>query len=54
MQLEAISFRPISSYLGETTNTHLTATSSQVDVESHKVSHQTPPDYSPSSLSRSS
>ena len=33
-QLEAISSRPIAGYLGEETNTHLTTTSFQVDVES--------------------
>jgi len=33
-QLEAVSFRPVSSYLGEDTNTHLTTTSVQIVVES--------------------
>jgi len=37
MQLEAIASRPIASYLEEETNTHLTATSFQVGVESKKV-----------------
>ena len=40
MQLEAIASCPIISYLGEETNTHLTATSFQVVVESDKVSPQ--------------
>ena len=38
MQLEAISSCLISCYLGEEANTHLTATSFQVVVESDKVS----------------
>ena len=42
MQLEAISSRPIASYLGEDTNTCLTTTSFQVTVESNKVSPQPP------------
>jgi len=37
-QLEAISSRPIASYLGEETNTCLTTASFQVVVESKKVS----------------
>jgi len=37
MQLEAIASRPIASYLGEETNTHLTTTSFQVVTESSKV-----------------
>ncbi|KAK4817624.1 LOW QUALITY PROTEIN: hypothetical protein QYF61_021527, partial [Mycteria americana] len=41
-QLEAISSRPVTSYLGEETNTHLTTTSFQVVVESDKVSPQPP------------
>jgi len=45
MQLEAIASRPITSYLGEQTNTCLTTTSFQVVVESKKVSLQPPPDY---------
>jgi len=40
MQLEAIASRPITSYLGEETNTHLTTPSFQVTVESCKVSAQ--------------
>jgi len=36
-QLEAIASRPVASYLGEETNTHLTTASSQVVVESNKV-----------------
>ena len=42
MQLEAIASRPITSYLGEETNTHLTTTSFQVVGESNKVSPQPP------------
>jgi len=42
MQLEAISSRPITSYLGEETNTHLTTASSQGVVESNKVPPQPP------------
>ena len=38
IQLEAISSRPIASYLEEETNTCLTTTSFQVVVESDKVS----------------
>ncbi|KAK4830892.1 hypothetical protein QYF61_013821 [Mycteria americana] len=41
-QLEAISSCPIASYFGEKTDTHLTTTSFQVVVESHKVSPQPP------------
>ena len=41
-QLEAISFHPITCYLGEETNTHLATTSFQVAVESDKVSPQPP------------
>ncbi|KAK4810666.1 hypothetical protein QYF61_007466 [Mycteria americana] len=41
-QLEAISSRPITSYLGEETDTHLSTTSFQVVVESNKVSPQPP------------
>ena len=37
MQLEAIASRPITSYLGEETNIHLTTTTFQVVVESDKV-----------------
>ena len=44
MQLEAIASHPITSYLGEETNTCLTTTSFQVVVESSKVPPQTPPD----------
>jgi len=33
MQLEAIASRPIASYLGEETNTHLTTPSFQVVIE---------------------
>jgi len=36
-QLEAIASRPIASYLGEETNTHLTTTSFQVVVESDNI-----------------
>ncbi|KAK4827693.1 LOW QUALITY PROTEIN: hypothetical protein QYF61_020827 [Mycteria americana] len=42
MQLEAISSRPITCYLGKETNTHLTTTSFQVVVESDKVSPEPP------------
>ena len=42
MQLEAISSHSIASNLGEDTNTHLTAASIQVVVESNKVSPQPP------------
>jgi len=42
MQLQAIASCPITSYLGEETNTHLTTTSCQVVVESNKVSPQPP------------
>jgi len=38
MQLEAISSHPVTSYLGEETNIHLTMTAFQVVVESNKVS----------------
>ncbi|KAK4810817.1 hypothetical protein QYF61_008789 [Mycteria americana] len=41
-QLEAISSRPIASYLGEETDTHLSTTSFQVAVESDKVSPESP------------
>ncbi|KAK4806947.1 hypothetical protein QYF61_027314 [Mycteria americana] len=41
-QLEAISSRPISCYLGEETDPHLSTTSFQVVVESNKVSPQPP------------
>ena len=44
MQLEAISSHPITSYLGEETNTCLTTTSFQGAVESDKVPPQPPPD----------
>jgi len=37
---EAVSSHPVTSYLGEETNTHLTTTSFQVVVESKVVSHQ--------------
>jgi len=40
MQLEAVSSRPIASFLGEETNTCLTTTSFQVAVEGNKVSPQ--------------
>jgi len=40
--LEAIASRPITSYLGEETNTLLITTSFQVVVESEKVSSQPP------------
>ena len=43
MQLEAIASRPIASYLGEETNTRLTAICFQVVVESNKVHPQPPP-----------
>ncbi|KAK4818457.1 hypothetical protein QYF61_013663 [Mycteria americana] len=39
-QREAISSRPVTSYLGEETNPHLSTTSFQAVVESHKVSPQ--------------
>jgi len=42
MQLEAISSRPIASYLGDETNTCLTTTSFQAVVESNKVPPQPP------------
>ncbi|KAK4831675.1 hypothetical protein QYF61_018672 [Mycteria americana] len=42
MQLEAISSRPITCYLGEETNTYLATTSFQGVVESNKVSPQPP------------
>ncbi|KAK4814106.1 LOW QUALITY PROTEIN: hypothetical protein QYF61_008201, partial [Mycteria americana] len=42
VQLEAISSRPITCYLGEETDTHLATTSFQVVVESNKVSPQPP------------
>ena len=42
MQLEATASHPITSYLGEETNTRLTPTSFQVVVESNKVSPQPP------------
>jgi len=42
MQLEAISSHPITSYLGEETNTHLTTTSFQAVVENTKGSPQPP------------
>ncbi|KAK4827433.1 hypothetical protein QYF61_017990, partial [Mycteria americana] len=42
VQLEAISSRPITCYLGEDTNPHLSTTSFQVVVESNKVSPQPP------------
>ncbi|KAK4829966.1 hypothetical protein QYF61_008097 [Mycteria americana] len=41
-QLEAISSRPITCYLGEETDPHLSTTSFQVAVESDKVSPQPP------------
>jgi len=41
-QLEAISSRPVASYLGEETNTCLITTSFQVVVESNKVPPQPP------------
>ncbi|KAK4822662.1 hypothetical protein QYF61_019029 [Mycteria americana] len=41
-QLEAISSCPITCYLGEETDPHLSTTSFQVVVESHKVSPQPP------------
>ncbi|KAK4815837.1 hypothetical protein QYF61_008440 [Mycteria americana] len=41
-QLEAISSHPITCYLGEETDPHLSTTSLQVVVESHKVSPQPP------------
>ncbi|KAK4832356.1 hypothetical protein QYF61_021955 [Mycteria americana] len=41
-QLEAISSRPITCYLGEETDPHLSTTSFQVVVESNKVSPQPP------------
>ncbi|KAK4819784.1 hypothetical protein QYF61_011384 [Mycteria americana] len=41
-QLEAISSCPITCYLGEETDHHLSTTSFQVVVESNKVSHQPP------------
>jgi len=37
VQLEAISSRPVASYLGEETNTHLTTPSCQVVVASNEV-----------------
>ena len=42
VQLEAISSRPITCYLGEETNPHLATTSFQAVVESNKVSPQPP------------
>ena len=42
MQLEAIASHPIARYLGEETNTCLTATSFQVVVESSEVPPQPP------------
>ena len=42
VQLEAVSSHPIDCYLGEETNTHLTATSFQVVVEGDEVSPQPP------------
>ncbi|KAK4807134.1 hypothetical protein QYF61_018475 [Mycteria americana] len=42
VQLEAISSRPITCYLGEETDPHLSTTSFQVVVESNKVSPQPP------------
>jgi len=42
MQLEAVASHPITSYLGEETNTCLTTTSFQVAVESSKASPQPP------------
>ncbi|KAK4826388.1 hypothetical protein QYF61_008059, partial [Mycteria americana] len=42
VQLEAISFCPITCYLGEETDPHLSTTSFQVVVESNKVSPQPP------------
>jgi len=42
MQLEAISSCPVTTYLGEETNTHLVTTSFQVAVESDNVSPQPP------------
>jgi len=42
MQLEAIASRPITSYLGEGTNSCLTTTSFQVVLESNKVPPQLP------------
>ncbi|KAK4831720.1 hypothetical protein QYF61_018772, partial [Mycteria americana] len=42
VQLEAISSRPIASYLGEETDPHLSTASFQVVVESDKVSPQPP------------
>ena len=41
-KLEAMSSHPITSYLGEETNTHLTTVSFQVVIESDKVSPQPP------------
>ena len=42
VQLEAVSFHPITSYLIEETSTHLATPSFQVVVESDKVSPQPP------------
>ena len=42
VQLEAIFSRPVTCYLGEETDTHLTTTSFQVVVESDKVSPEPP------------
>ena len=42
VQLEAISSCPVTCYLGEETNTHLTTSCFQVAVESNKVSPQPP------------
>ena len=42
MQLEVACFHPITSYLGEETNTYLATHSFQVAVESNKVSSQPP------------
>ena len=42
MKFEAVSSHPVTSYLGEETNTHLATTAFQVAVESDKVSPQPP------------
>ena len=42
MQLEAIPPSPITSYVGEEANSHLTTASLQVVVESNKVSPEPP------------
>ena len=55
VQLEAIIFHPITSYLGGVTDPHLATTSFQIVVESSKISPEPPPDYTilaPSAIPR--